>query len=136
MYDSKNAMNDNYDGSIKIGLREVSRWNIQICNKFLTFVMYRLNLFSPNKITVINFFKDCTGELHQTVAGIMGVPREYEFVAQVTRCCACDTMSKEAVNSQDLLSGVKEEFGTSSDGKGELESDQKQLIKLLKLWTP
>lgn len=45
-------------------------------------------------------------------------------------------MSKEAVNSQDLLSGVKEEFGTSSDGKGELESDQKQLIKLLKLWTP
>jgi len=28
MYDSRDTMNDNYDASIKISLREVSRWNI------------------------------------------------------------------------------------------------------------
>jgi len=28
MYDSKDSMNDNYDANIKIGLREVTRWNI------------------------------------------------------------------------------------------------------------
>jgi len=33
----------------------------------------------PNKI--INFSNDWAGELHQTVAGIMGVTREYEFAA-------------------------------------------------------